>query len=124
MRWRTFADSLIFGLPACIIGIVGAKPILSDINPITNLAPALASQNNSQTFSNASNVSASQVTIECDEEYGTNPNLADCESAIRRINPIQKILTFGDREDPELAADAIHLPFREMGGMSTQDLFS
>ena len=67
-------------------------------------------------ISSASNVSASNFNIQCDEMYGEYLNLRDCQSAASYIRPSNEEIRFMDRTDPTRPRSTMPLPYRLMGG--------
>lgn len=61
-------------------------------------------------------VSASDYVIQCDEQYGVDLDMADCNSALNHMTPTSSRLSFREREDPERSPRDIPLPYRTMGG--------
>ena len=76
----------------------------------------------SESPSLAANISASDIAIGCDDQYGENLDVRDCESAIGHINPNDAEINYMERTDPERPKTVIPLPYRLMGGMSFNNL--
>lgn len=95
---------------AALVLTVQAKPL----GPTDSQSIALSSQSSA-----ATNISVSELEIECDEGYGENIDVKDCENAISHMRLSDKDIEFWNlhRDDPDKPEKAKGLPFRLMGGM-------
>ena len=101
------------------ICIVTAKPLQElggqtlDQVPSSNFSNLLFPINQSFT---APAPATNALRVECDgNEYGFNPDFADCQDALNYFQPSSKQFAFGNRHTG-WGTDTIPLPYRMMGG--------
>ena len=102
----------------CYISLTYANPLGPSGGRTIALTPTFPDPLSPSSLSASSNVSASRIVVQCDDEYGVNLDLADCRNALALINPSKDRVVFADRDDPGRSEGWLPLPFRLMGSKS------
>lgn len=119
----TLATSCVFlvALVAFATGLQNARPQTVQVAPIdptllTNYSDIISTSNqNTSTLNDTTR--GNDYDFQCDgPKYGVNPDLADCEGALRSIQTGSKRIVFGER-GPDRPVNTLPLPYRWMGGL-------
>ena len=97
------------------IQLFSTEPLL-----LSNFSDLLPSSNQSAISLNSTPIN--EVNIRCDgAKYGFNPDILDCQNAIKYFHPGRDRIMFGER-GPSMAENVFPLPYRFMGGKKSGHL--